>query len=77
MVALGAAASLGLSGCGGGGAGASGHVYWVNARDGTVNKVPLGGGKVTALATSQNYPESVAVTGTHVCWVNFLDGTVN
>ncbi len=49
----GAAASLSLSGSS---AGPSGHFYWVNYGDGTVNSVPRGGGSVTTLASGQSYP---------------------
>ena len=60
------------------------HVYWVNFTDqttasGTVNKVPVGGGSVTTLASGQIAPASVAVDGKYVYWVNFnpFTGTVN
>jgi DNA-binding beta-propeller fold protein YncE len=61
------------------------HVYWVTSGAGIfrndpaakVNKVPLGGGSVTTLASGQSGPVSVAVDGTHVYWTNSGDGTVN
>ncbi len=55
------------------------HIYWVNdgRYPGSVEKVSLGGGNVTILATDQNGPDSVAVDGTHVYWTNEGDGTVN
>ncbi len=28
------------------------HVYWGNSEDGTIKKVPIGGGSVTTLATT-------------------------
>jgi hypothetical protein len=46
-------------------------VYWVDDINGTVNKVPIGGGTVTTLAGGPGgEPWSVAVDGTHVYWVN-------
>jgi hypothetical protein len=52
------------------------HLYSADGKDGTVNEVPLGGGPVTTLATSQ-YPYAIAVDGTNVYWVDRRDGTVN
>jgi hypothetical protein len=59
----------------------SSHVYWVDQYHvslpisaanytGTVNEVPLGGGRVTVLAHAQELPRSVAVDSSHVYWVN-------
>jgi hypothetical protein len=39
--------------------------------DGTVNEVPLGGGRVRTLATGQTGPTSVAVDSTHAYWVDY------
>jgi hypothetical protein len=54
------------------------YVYWVSSVDdsidfgttGSVNRMPLGGGPVTQLATGQDDPISIAVDGTHVYWIN-------
>jgi hypothetical protein len=48
----------------------SANVYWVAGLR-KVSKVPLGGGRVTNLASDQNDPEAVAADGAHVFWVNF------
>jgi len=65
------------------------HLYWVDesyGKYGTVNKVPVGGGCMTTLATGQDDPGSIAVDATHVYWVNlgrpssgggYPNGTVN
>jgi hypothetical protein len=66
-------------------ASAQGHLYWVNAgANGTVNEMPIGGGPVTALATGQNNPVSLAVDANDVYWTNYAPtqpfppgGTVN
>jgi hypothetical protein len=42
---------------------------YFTAADGTVDAVPRGGGVVTRLASGQNSPTSVAVSGTDVFWV--------
>jgi hypothetical protein len=48
----------------------SAHVYWVSGYAATaVKEVPLGGGSVTTLASTQNGAVSLAVDGTHVYWV--------
>jgi hypothetical protein len=73
----GAAATLSLSGSS---AGPSGHVYWANSYDGTVFKVPRGGGGVANLVPSfgNSYaPQAVAVDSTHFYLVNFFFGTVD
>src|SRR5258708_2356048 len=58
----------------------SSRLYWVNSADstkadGTVNEMPLGGGRVTTLARGQFGPASVAVDDTNVYWVNAGDAT--
>jgi uncharacterized delta-60 repeat protein len=70
----GVAASLSLSASN---LGPSGYIYWVNnVPNGTVNKVPRGGGPVTVLASGQHYPTSVAVDSTHVYWTTY-GGEIN
>ncbi len=64
------------------------HVYWINDRGvtgggeelGTVDKVSVGGGSVTTLATDHPGPcisSALAVDGEHVYWADFWGGTVN
>jgi hypothetical protein len=52
-------------------------VYWTNQgtpangyQDGTVMKIPIGGGTATTLASSQDAPQSVAVDSVNVYWGN-------
>jgi sugar lactone lactonase YvrE len=50
-------------------------VFWSNAYNlgeftGEIQKVPVGGGATTRLASSQNYPDCVAVDSTSVYWIN-------
>lgn len=44
--------------------------------DGTVVKVPRGGGPVTILARGQAQPSSVVVAGAYVYWANTYDATI-
>src|SRR5208283_1192332 len=55
----------------------SAHVYWTNSdygsmKGGSVASVPLAGGKITTLATSQYQPEAIAVSASDVF---FCDST--
>jgi hypothetical protein len=64
------------------------YVYWVNswaslANAGTIMRVPIGGGTVETIATSQQSPVGIAVDATSVYWINqgtqktvYTDGTV-
>ncbi len=56
-------------------------VYWTNYFDGTVLKVPLGGGSPTTIASRGVGPVAIAVDAASVYWVdsgneNFADGTI-
>ncbi len=51
------------------------NVYWTST-NGNIEKVPIGGGSVTRLATGQSRPRGIAVDATSVYWVNSGDGTV-
>jgi len=52
------------------------HVYWTNQGDGTVNKVPIGGGAPTAIATGRKFPFYLAVDANFVYWTDRDAGTV-
>ena len=59
----------------------SGYVYWVNqgsaTDDGTVNKVPIGGGSVTTLASGRTAPTRSRWTTRTSTGPNYCDdGTV-
>ncbi len=49
------------------------NAYWT-ATDGTVDKVPIQGGPVTALARAQARPDAIAVDASSVYWVDRGDG---
>ncbi len=46
------------------------HLYWGNGNGGTLDRVSLGGGTPTTLATAQNDEGNIAVNGTDVYWAN-------
>src|SRR5262245_36909397 len=46
------------------------HVYWTNYGDGTVRRMPLGGGASTLVATGQLRPAGIAVDRDFVYWAN-------
>jgi hypothetical protein len=57
------------------------NVYWADFGDSTIDAVPLGGGKVTTLATGQTSCVGIAIEGPNVYWVNsgagnLADGTI-
>lgn len=55
------------------------NVYWTDTNagnPGTVNKVPLGGGPTTALATGELYPGSLAVDATTLYFASWNDEMV-
>jgi len=57
-----------------------GIIYWVDQLSGTVNKMPVGGGTITPLATDRSKPVSIAVDSTYVYWIDngmTSDGSVN
>ncbi len=52
------------------------HVYWSNSADGTINRVPKGGGVVEILAMDQGTPTVLAIDDTRVFWVNSATGQI-
>ena len=56
-------------------------VYWTDYGagndDGAVMSVPIGGGKVTTLATAQNGANCIAVDGSSVYWTDYGDGLLS
>jgi eukaryotic-like serine/threonine-protein kinase len=52
------------------------YVYWVNYGDGTVYRVPIGGGEPKRLAEGQLGPRSIAVGPLGIYWTNREGGTV-
>lgn len=52
------------------------NVYWANAGDGTVMKVPLAGGTPVVLASQQDSPSALAVDANNVYFANWDSGTL-
>jgi hypothetical protein len=50
-------------------------VYWLE-QDGSVKKVPIGGGSVTALATNQGHPHALAQDSSNLYWTDQEGGAV-
>src|SRR5262249_25899799 len=53
----------------------SAFVYWTDRRDGTVKKVPIGGGSVTLLYAG-GAPENMVIDATYVYWTDYSNGTL-
>ncbi|HTN89484.1 MAG TPA: hypothetical protein VL242_37665 [Sorangium sp.] len=52
-----------------------GFVYFLNASDGTVNRVPAGGGAITPLATFEEGLDSLDIDATNLVWTSTVSGT--
>jgi hypothetical protein len=52
------------------------NVYWTDATDGIINRIPKAGGAVTPIASGQARPVRIATDSTHVYWTNLLGGAV-
>lgn len=53
------------------------YVYFGNQDNGTIDKVPIGGGAVTQLASGLNGPTDVATDGADVYWTDYGDDYVD
>jgi sugar lactone lactonase YvrE len=51
------------------------NVYWADRNDGAIHSVPIGGGTVGTLASSDS-PWSIAIDSTTAYWTNLNGGTV-
>lgn len=47
-------------------------LYWTNEEEGTVTRLPKGGGVPLELATGQERPRSLVLSGDHLYWVSRL-----
>ena len=55
--------------------GTSGHLYWTNFIDGTIQRVNPDGTSPQTLISGQTAPEGVAVDNSHIFWADEASGT--
>lgn len=52
-------------------------VFWTDVTQGTINRMPIGGGPLTVLAAGQSYPNAITTDGLHVYWATATDWTTS